>query len=124
MALPVPRPLEDKVLVATGTFSVTAGGTISVASPYRGEIVAIFATAADGGALGGASATLTVSVQNTSVGTMTLATASAGFATGGDTAFSPRSSVTTGDVIKLVLAANLTNATNANFSIVIRERTI
>jgi hypothetical protein len=65
-----------------------------------------------------------VSVQNTSVGTFSLATASAGFATGGDTSFSPRALVQVGDVIKLALATNLTNANNANFVIVIRERTI
>ena len=123
MALSVNRPLQDHALVATGTFTITAGGTISIASPYRGEIIAIYATAADGGALGGSAATLTVSVQNTSVGTLSMATASAGFATGGDTAFTPRAFVQAGDVIKLALAANLTNATNANFTVVIRERT-
>ena len=124
MALPSPRPLEDRCLVATSTFTFTAGGTIAVACPYRGEIVSIFAAPADGGALAGSAATLTVSVENTSVGTMTLNTASAGFATGGDTAFSPRTFVQPGDVIKLALATNLTNANNANFSVVIRERTI
>lgn len=124
MALQAPRALYDRAICVTGTFTFTAGGTISVATPYRGEIVSIFAAPADGGALGGSAATLTVSVQNTSVGTLSLATASAGFATGGDTSFSPRALVQVGDVIKLVLATNLTNANNANFVIVIRERTI
>lgn len=124
MPLPTPRGLYDRAICVAATFTFTAGGTISVATPYRGEIVAIYAAPADGGALAGTTATLTVSVQNTSVGTHSLATASAGFATGGDTGFSPRAFVQPGDVIKLVLAANLTNATNANFVIVIRERTI
>ena len=123
MTLPVNRPLQDHAMVATGTFTFTAGGTISIASPYRGEIIAIYASPADGGALTGTAATLTVSVANSSVGTLSLATASAGTAAGGDTAFSPRAFVNGGDVIKLVLATNLTNATNANFTIVIRERT-
>jgi hypothetical protein len=73
--------------------------------------------------LGGSAATLTVSVANSSVGTLSLATVSAGAATGGDTAFSPRAFVQAGDVIKLALATNLTNATNANFTVVIRQRT-
>jgi hypothetical protein len=124
MVLPVSRPLEDRVLVATGTFTFTAGGTISIASPVRGEIVSIYASPADGGALAGSAATLTVSVANASVGTLSLATTAAGVATGGDTAFSPRAIVQAGDIIKLVLATNLTNATNANFSVVIRDRTI
>ena len=47
----------------------------------------------------------------------------AGAATGGDTAFSPRAFVQAGDIIKLALATNLTNATNANFTVVVRERT-
>ena len=123
MALPVNRPLQDHALVATGPFTFSAGGTISIASPYRGEIIAIYASPADGGVLTGTAATLTVSVANSSVGTLSLATASAGAAAGGDTAFSPRAFVNAGDVIKLVLATNLTNATNANFTIVIRERT-
>ena len=123
MPLPAIRPLQDHALVATATFSFTTPGTISIATPYRGEIIAIYASPADGGALTGTAATLTVSVQNVSVGTLSLATAAAGFATGGDTAFSPRAFVNAGDVIKLVLAANLTNATNANFTVVIRERT-
>jgi len=123
MALPVIRPLQDHALVATGTFTFTAGGTISIASPYRGEIISIFAAPADGGALAGSAATLTVSVANASVGTLSLATVSAGAATGGDTAFSPRAFVNAGDVIKLVLATNLTNTNNANFTIIIRERT-
>jgi hypothetical protein len=124
MPLPAPRPIYHRALQAVATFTVTAGGTISIASPYRGEIAAIFLTAADGGALGGATATLTVSVQNASVGTHVLATAAAGFASGGDTSFSPRAFVNVGDVIKLALAANLTNATNAQFTVVIAERTL
>jgi hypothetical protein len=123
MPLPVPRPLQDHVLIATGIFTFTAGGTIAIASPYRGEIVAVYGAPADGGALGGASATLTVSVANSSVGVLTLGAVSAGAATGGDTAFSPRALVNAGDVIKLVLGTNLTNANNANFAVVIRERT-
>ena len=123
MPLSVNRPLQDHALVATGTFTFTAGGTISIASPYRGEIIGIYASPADGGALGGSAATLTVSVANSSVGTLSLATVSAGTATGGDTAFSPRAFVQAGDIIKLALGINLTNATNANFTVVIRERT-
>ena len=123
MALPVQRRTYDVALQAVATFTVTAGGTISIACPYRGEITAIFLTAADGGALGGSTATLTVSVQNVSVGTLALATAAAGFASGGDTAFSPRAFVQSGDVIKLALATNLTNATNAQFTVLITERT-
>ena len=123
MPLSVNRPLQDHALVATGTFTFTAGGTISISSPYRGEIIGIYASPADGGALAGSATTLTVSVANASVGTLTLNTVSAGAATGGDTAFSPRAFVQAGDVIKLALATNLTNATNANFTVVIRERT-
>ena len=123
MAINAGRPLIDNALQAVGTFTVTAGGTISIASPFRGEIKSIYLTAADGGALGGTTATLTVSVNNTSVGTHSLATASAGFASGGDTAFSPRAFVKQGDVIKLVLVTNLTNATNAQFTVIIRNRT-
>jgi len=64
-----------------------------------------------------------VSVENSSVGTLTCNTAAAGFASGGDTAFSPRAFVLTSDVIKLALGANLTNAANAVFTVVVRERT-
>ena len=122
MPLPVNRPLQDHALVAPGSFTFTAGGTISIASPYRGEIISIFAAPADGNAITG-TAVLTVSVANASVGTLTFAAVSAGAATGGDTAFSPRAFVQAGDVIKLVLAAGQTNGTNASFTVIVRERT-
>jgi len=122
MAYPTQRRLNEKYLIATGSFTVSAGGTISVAAPGRGEIKAIYLSPADGGAMTG-SAVLTVSVENISVGTFTLPATAAGFASGGDTSFSPRAFVVDGDIIKLVLAVGLTNGTSANFTIVLTERT-
>src|SRR5262245_53518123 len=123
MALNTGRPFYDSTIQCVATATVTAGFTIACANPFRGEIRAIYLTAADGGALGGSPATMTVSVNNSSIGTMSFATASAGFASGGDTSFSPRAFVKAGDVIKVVLATNLTNANNGQVTMVIRQRT-
>jgi hypothetical protein len=122
MALPTPRPAYEETLVVSSSFTVTGGGTISVATPYRGVIGAIYLAPADGGAITG-SATLTVSVENVSVGTLAMAASAAGFASGGPTAFSPRAPVIDGDIIKLALGAGMTNGTFAIFSIIIRQAT-
>jgi len=122
MAYPTQRRLNEKYVTVVGA-PVTGPVTISVAAPGRGEIKAIYLAPADGNAMTGTSALLTVSVENISVGTVTLLATAAGFASGGDTSFSPRAFVVDGDIIKLALAAGLTNATNAVFTIVLTERT-
>jgi hypothetical protein len=123
MPLSVQRALFDRYICVTSAVNITTGFTIALPAPCRGELVSVFLSPVDGTAITAGPATLTVSVQNISVGTLSLVAAAIGFASGGDFAFSPRAFVQAGDGIKLVLGAGLTNGAFASIVLVVRERT-
>jgi hypothetical protein len=124
--MPLPNQAKefDLPFVVPAAATITAGFTVSFASPSRGEIVGIYLAPIDGTAITGTSGVLTLTVNNVAGATATLLPAVAGQASGGYGVLSARQAVSDGDVIKAVLAAGLTSAVNGVLTVIIRARSL
>src|SRR5712664_2799248 len=105
MALPSALRDYDITLSVLSAPTITGGFTISVPSPTRGEIIAVYLAPSDASAITG-SATLTFTVANVVGATVALAASAIGIASGTTAAsgvtLSARQFVNEGDIIKMV----------------------
>lgn len=118
----------DVPLCVNSAATITAGFTVAVGCPTRGEITGLYIVAIDGTAITAGPATATFTVANVAGSTVACAAAAVGSASGTTTAsgvtLSARQFVNEGDTIKVVLAAGLTNGANAHVVITVRARSI
>ncbi len=128
MALPVNTRDFDIPLTVGSAATITAGFTIAVGCPTRGEILGVYIVAIDGTAITAGPATLTFTVNNVAGATVACTSAVVGQSSGTSAfqgvSLSARQAVTEGDTIKIVLGAGLTNGANAVVTVLIRARSI
>jgi hypothetical protein len=124
--MPLPNQAKefDLAFIVPSAATITAGFTVSFASPTRGEIVGLYLAPIDGSAITAGPAVLTLTVNNVAGATASLVAAAAGQAAGGYGVLSARQFCNDGDVIKAVLAAGLTSGQNGVLTVVIRARSL
>lgn len=124
--MPLPNQIKtfDEAFNVTSAATITAGFTVALASPTRGEIIGVYLNPVDGTAITGGPAVLTLTVNNVAGATASLPAAAAGQASGGYGVLSARQFVNDGDVIKAVLAAGLTSGVNGALTLIIRARSL
>lgn len=126
--MPMPGQTRDfDIPLCVATPTITGGGVCSVASPTRGEILAVYLTPVAGGAITG-TATLTISVNGVSGATVAMAAAAAGQASGAmvstGVTLSARQFVNESDVITLTLGSGMTGTGTGQWTVIVRARSI
>lgn len=125
--MPLPNQLKefDVPIIVGAAATITAGFTVSFASPTRGEIIGVYVAPIDGTQITGTTGVVTFTVNNVAGATASLAAPGvAGQAAGGYGNLSARQAVNDGDIVKAVLAAGLTSGVNGVLTVIIRARSL